>query len=380
MKRILLSALVLAVAALTGCGPAPYEQRLWEGTLYRSADDKALSEVCLILSDDTLRIYSNAIFGSGNDTLVCQHRRAGKYTFAGHTGTDFTMEFKYGKEKGRETEELCVYGPDYRISLHPAAASDWTSDLPAFYRNREVPVDASLYFSGRWVGEIRRTRDGQLLSKACAEFGQDSLTIYSNAIFGKKNSSLFNAGYRNEAFRCIGGSHEFMLRPRYQDDRLILAGEDFELSLFPCDSLWDEYLSLYKGYDVSTRADDYLFGTYQGSSVGRIKNAGMLFAMFGMAPNAMDMRIRMTLTFLEGNRVQMTNEGSMVNRDMQMLTMLSGSTGETDTSILKYRVEGNQITIGKGDRLLMRPDGDLYYVGADEKGLMLDPFILRRMK
>lgn len=102
--------------------------------------------------------------------------------------------------------------------------------------------------------------------------------------------------------------------------------------------------------------------------------------MFGMAPDAMDVRIRMTLTFLEGNRVQMTNESSMVNRDMQMLTMLSGTTGEKETSILKYRVEGNQITIGKGDRLLIRPDGNLYYVGADEKGLTLDPFILSRTK
>lgn len=379
MKKLLLLNMLLLTALLTGCGPRPYENRIWEGSLYRTADNEKLSDVSLALSSDTLRVYSNAIFGAGNETLVRQQGRNGAYTFANSRGEEFTMKFEYTKS-GSDRETLRIYGPDYTIDLLPAAGSDFTDEMLAFYRKREVPADAALYFSGPWTGEIRRIRDMQKLSKACAVFNGDSLRIYSNAIFSKQNSALVYDGYRNGAFYYIGKELGFILRPQRSNGQLTLTCAGFELILAPCDSLGTEELSFYKGYDVSPHADDYIFGTYEGSSIGRIKNAGMLFAMFGMAPDAMDVRIRMTLTFLEGNRVQMTNESSMVNRDMQMLTMLSGTTGEKETSILKYRVEGNQITIGKGDRLLIRPDGNLYYVGADEKGLTLDPFILSRTK
>lgn len=380
MKKFLFSLLLIPATILTGCGPEPYEHRIWEGSLYRTTDAEKLSDVCLTLSGDTLKIYSNAIFGAGNETLVRRQKRKGAFTFSNNKGAEFPMKFEYAQEDPQNKETLCIYGPDYTIALHPATAVDFTDEMLNFYRKREVPDDASLYFSGRWTGEILRTRDDQKLSETCAEFNDDTLTIFSNAIFGKKNSVLINAGYRNGAFHYTGENHEFRLQPLRLNGQLTLAGDGFRMILAPCDSLWEEHLSFYKGYDVSVNADDYIFGTYHGSSIGRIKNAGMLFAMFGMAPNAMDMRIDMTLTFLEGNRVQMTNAGSMVNRDMQMLTMLSGGVGEKDTSILKYRVEGNQITIGKGDRLLIRPDGDLYYVGANEKGLTLDPFILHRTK
>lgn len=152
MKKLLLLNMLLLTALLTGCGPRPYENRIWEGSLYRTADNEKLSDVSLALSSDTLRVYSNAIFGAGNETLVRQQGRNDMYTFANTGGEKFTMRFEYTKS-GSDRETLCVYGPDYTIDLQPAAGSDFTDEMLAFYRKREVPADAALYFQG--PGRVR---------------------------------------------------------------------------------------------------------------------------------------------------------------------------------------------------------------------------------
>lgn len=152
MKKLLLLNMLLLTALLTGCGPRPYENRIWEGALYRTADGEKLSDVSLALSSDTLRVYSNAIFGAGNETLVRQQGRNDAYTFANSRGEEFTMKFEYTKS-GSDRETLRIYGPDYTIDLLPAAGSDFTDEMLAFYRKREVPADAALYF--RVPGRVR---------------------------------------------------------------------------------------------------------------------------------------------------------------------------------------------------------------------------------
>lgn len=159
---------------MTGCNTDPVADRIWCGDLYRMADGERLSEVCMKLSGDTLRIYSNAIFGADNECLFCRANQKSDYLFVDATGDEFPMKFTYSVDQ-ETAETLLVEGPDYRMVLRPASDETFAPELLAFYKHRPVPSQAALYFSGRWTGDIVRSRDGQRLSAVCVEYRADTL-------------------------------------------------------------------------------------------------------------------------------------------------------------------------------------------------------------
>ena len=79
----------------------PYEKiehTTWEGQIHRMDDDKVLSDVRLKLSDDTLYLFSNAIFGADNDTLLLQNFTKTDSVFTYKSINGRTFNFKYRRE------------------------------------------------------------------------------------------------------------------------------------------------------------------------------------------------------------------------------------------------------------------------------------------
>lgn len=380
MKRLFIQLLALSISVITGCSTDPVPDRIWCGDLYRMEDGERLSEVCMKLSGDTLRIYSNAIFGADNECLFCRANQKSDYLFVNATGDEFPMKFTYSIDQ-ETAETLFVEGPDYRMVLHPASDETFAPELLAFYKHRPVPSQAALYFSGRWTGDIVRSRDGQRLSAVCVEYCADTLQVYANAIFGKQNEVLLCTGFHDGAYHYANGaSTEFRLRPARQGENISLFGSDFSMELAPLQGDWQAARAFYKSQNVPRNADSYLFGTYVGRTKGGVPLANTLGIMFGMQSGFMDMQIIATLSFSEGNRCKCTTEILWDDPQISTMLIMSGKDiREKSSKIYKYKVEGNRVILDqKGGTYYIQADGSLFLPGANDGYARLDDMILRK--
>lgn len=370
MKRIFTLLILSLVFVVTGCTKDNISGRIWSGELIRTEDRKSLSEVCLRLSGDTLQIYSNAVFGLGNDTLRCIRHQKERYTFVSADGTEFLMNFAWSGDPEKGVEFLEVTGPDYLIRLAPSVESDFTPEMLSFYKRQQVPLETSHYFSGRWSGEIIRVSDEKSLSPVCVDFVGDTLKVFANAIFGKRNESLIFDGYYDNAYHFSNDEGVFALSPDRSGNHLILTGDNFLLSLEPLVEEWDDAIAFYKAYDVSRNPNDYLFGSYYGEGVGRVPSASAMFYLYGLSPQLMDVKICVALDFLEGNRMRLTYDLRFMDPQMILLLSLTGAKASDaaikDSKIYKYKIEDGMVRVAKGkpkESFRILPDGNLVLLG-----------------
>lgn len=381
MKKRSLLLLVLFGLAMTGCGSDPAADRIWLGTILRTADGEPLSEVCLKMSGDSLCIFSNAIFGTENRQLVRQSRKKEAYTFVGPSGTLFPMTMNYSADKTTGRENLVILGPDYRMTLEPAAETDFTPEMLSFYRDRSVPSQARFHLAGRWTGEIYRIRDGQRLSDVCVDCGVDTIKVYANAIFGKTNETLLYEGFRDGSYRCVSTEGEaFRLRPNWEDGQLVLTESDFSMTLAPLQGDWESSVAFYRALDVPRSADGYLFGTYVGRTRMQVPLARTLGVLFGMDEGFMDGQLTTTLEFQEGNRCRCQTVIRWTDRQMQNLMLLSGKgTQERISETHTYKVDGNKVIFDKnGGTYYIREDGSLRFPGEIGSHVKTEDMILFR--
>ena len=153
--RIILS--ILCVTLLMSCEPEEkIKGRTWEGLLYRHDDDKELSKVKFKMSNDSLFVFANAIFGSERDTLLLFHTipKDSSFSYRYGEGKDETIEFllEY-KVKDRE-ERLLLYNPDFYMVLQVAQFDVSQPKQIDFYWNKPVPLTAYMYLDGTYEGKI----------------------------------------------------------------------------------------------------------------------------------------------------------------------------------------------------------------------------------
>lgn len=290
------------------------------------------------------------------------------------------MNFRYSENKSGKAEYLRVEGPDYRMQLTPVVGHDFTPELLAFYKGRAVPTQTSFYFSGRWKGEIVRIRDGQCLSPVCVEFVGDTVKVYAHAVFGKQYEVLYNEGYREGAFHYVNNNGEFVLYPSWQNGQIIFEGEGFYMALDPLTGDWNEALRFYKGYEVTRNVDGYLFGTYVGQGIGRMANMDLLYALFNLSPDMLDIRLNVTLRFLEGGRVVETIKSECVNTQMNVILGITGNArSQRDAKIYNYSVSDNQLIIKK-DKFTILENGDLVWRGVNDGKFCVETIILHRVE
>jgi len=147
---------IILIMLLFSCSK-PFDKiknKTWSGQIYRLYDEKQLSDVRLKMSNDTLYLFSNAIFGSNNDTLILDNYKEKDSTFTYHSfnGNRFLFKFRYTQSD--KTENLYLIGNDYFIFLIPSVFDIKNKKVLDFYRNITVPRDAYMYLDGTYKGDI----------------------------------------------------------------------------------------------------------------------------------------------------------------------------------------------------------------------------------
>lgn len=150
----LFSMSILMIVLLSSCSNSydKIKNMTWEGEILRRSDHKWLSDVKLKMSNDTMYIFSNAIFGSENDTLKLLkfEEKDSTFTFNSLNGNRFTFKF-YDIHTDTTTNVLFI-GDDYSIVLGKSYSDIRSKGALNFYRNISVPRDAYMYLEGTYKG------------------------------------------------------------------------------------------------------------------------------------------------------------------------------------------------------------------------------------
>ncbi|MDR2125419.1 MAG: hypothetical protein LBP63_01140, partial [Prevotellaceae bacterium] len=137
----------------------PKEQikgKTWEGRLYRQSDNKELSEVKLKMSNDSLYLFSNAVFGADNDTLVLAqaNEQDSVYTYRSIKGDEYTIVLRYSVNNSVENLYITDIERDFYLVLGISPVDIWTSGSLDFYKNRKTPRETYKYLDGVYEGEF----------------------------------------------------------------------------------------------------------------------------------------------------------------------------------------------------------------------------------
>ena len=194
--------LLIAIELLASC-TKPYDtivDKTWEGQIYRSEDDKQLSDVMLKMSNDTLDLYSNAIFGAENDTLILQQFDKKDSTFTYNSTEGVTFSFKFTLEKEKNSETLYFIGDDYYFLLEESHSDIGETDALNFYQNICVPREVYMYLEGAYEGEMEM--ENQMAQLFLSELGGIKMKLvfvdgFKVRIYAKSLALEFLANNRN---------------------------------------------------------------------------------------------------------------------------------------------------------------------------------------
>lgn len=136
--------------------------RTWEGYLYKGiSKQNPISKVALKISNDTLFLFSNAIFGADNDTLIIKENDNGiSYeSINGEIFNHLNINLMYPDPNNKEREVLHVFSIEsndmFEIWLDPSLRDISDEGMLDFYENRQVPRQLYKYLEGIYEGKAR---------------------------------------------------------------------------------------------------------------------------------------------------------------------------------------------------------------------------------
>lgn len=125
----------------------------WKGNIIKIDDQRKLSPIALLINNGKAFIYSNAIFGSENDTLnFSQSDNDSTVVFGLADGSSMNIIIRY--KKIGENESLLMIGEDFYAELKPTGNNSLNKDDFGFYKNIKVPKEAQFYLDGTYEGDI----------------------------------------------------------------------------------------------------------------------------------------------------------------------------------------------------------------------------------
>jgi len=197
----------------------PIKNKTRAGEIYRTSDNKKLSEVKLKISNDAMFVFSNAIFGADNDTLLLTHFDAKDTLCTYKNKSNDLLRFYCQYKKSEKGETLAIGGDDFYILSKASAQDIFSPGSLSFYRNRSVPRNPVMYLDGAYEGEA----ENQLLNMWFSAMGgikfklvfldDFKVRFYVKSIamdlFGGRNRPAYEeADYRVEGNRLIMGKNK----------------------------------------------------------------------------------------------------------------------------------------------------------------------------
>lgn len=124
----------------------------WMGEIFRIRDNQRLSSVGLEFTGDTMRVYSNAIFGKSNEKLYNADFEKGAFVYTNSARDEFRLKPEY------DGNSILLQGDDFYIDVQPFDG-DWEEAISftAKKRCRAMRIVIfSEYMSEKHEDEYRR--------------------------------------------------------------------------------------------------------------------------------------------------------------------------------------------------------------------------------
>ena len=187
----LLSAILISFLFLISCSnfkqktPPMLDKiknKSWEGQIYRLRDNKELSDVRLKMINNSMYVFSNAIFGADNDTLtlLSNNNQDSTCIFTNKLGKQFSIKYALGT--GADSTKLNLIGDNFYILLVKSSIDLFSLDLSDLYLNIAVPRDPDMYLDGGYEGTV--------------EFENPLVNMFSTSVGAAKIKLVFLANFK----------------------------------------------------------------------------------------------------------------------------------------------------------------------------------------
>ena len=243
MKKKILTIVstTIFIITLTSCKKPTFRDTLsnvvWKGNIHNKDENnpKVLSQIVLRMIGDTTFLYSNAIFGSDNDTLkITEFTDKDSIITLESKGNKWQVQPYLIKEK---PNDLVIVGNDFYMYLEKIKATE-KPDL-SFYMNEKFSPFAFMYLDGTYEGEIEMENQMQsMLLLQLAPLGmkmkikfldESNLKIYTSTLISSyakvhkyyvRNQSLFiNDGKKMVEYEVKNNGNTNV----FQDDNINLV-------------------------------------------------------------------------------------------------------------------------------------------------------------
>ena len=204
----------------------------WMGEIFRIRDNQRLSAVGLEFTGDTMRVYSNAIFGKSNEKLYNVDFENGAFVYMNSVQDEFRLKPEYNGNS------ISLRGDDFYIDVQPFDG-DWEEAI-SFYRKKDVPRNADSYFFGIYVGKTRGRMPAAALMGALfgigVEFMEMEVTVTLEFLEGNRCRQSMETIFidsRMQVLLALGGasSKDFkeveVLPYKVEENRLVCGGDSF---------------------------------------------------------------------------------------------------------------------------------------------------------
>lgn len=351
MKKI--SLLFVAIAlTISSCDNNPISCKLWYGEIIRVCDSINLSPIVLEPNGEELVIFANAIFGKSRSNFKLQGKENDNTFIYKGLDNDICIILKMNPDESLTLSLKPENGFYANFRVDDIKAKDFIINS---YRNIDVAYNSQNYLiNASLEGDLYRKDDDAKLSKCVLCEENDTIKIYSNAIFGANNNIINNTGFSKEFDCFLYSTNDLENFAIYSSGKgFRIEGDDYYAIL---KSKENPDISFYKKLNVSSNPAHY-------PKIGNVYSGNLESIRPNELSDALEMTtINFTVKFIDESSFSLNTRYEM-NKDYIRKTsyffgvdynaamLLFGSHKENEISYHKYYVEpnGNIIARNKKD-------------------------------
>lgn len=354
---------------LVSCGNSnPLTGKLWFGEIIRVKDSQVLSPIVLDFKGENLKVYANAIFGSSRTDFTLNSENDNQYFYANKEKNIFlVVEINQ--------DNSITISPNQGGKFYANAIVDEKQSkkfVDNQYENKEKSFNPENYLSGTsYEGFLYRKFDNTKLSKIVLVGNNDTIKVFSNAIFGANNVVLNNVGFHKglDCFKYKTNEHKDILIYS-SDNGLKIEGNDFYAVLDPIYSSNID-CSFYINKKVSNNPSHY-------PTPGNVYSGNLTSTKREMAEAMTMYTFNATVSFIDESNMTL-NLKAGINKDYLRLysmatganynigKMLFGTLDSNETTNLKYYIDEEGAIIAE-DKI--NKTKDKYFLSEHNTALM----------
>lgn len=346
-KSIYSFLLLFLVIALVSCNKAAIEGG-WIGEIVRSNDGVCLGKVGLRFERDSLFVYSNVIFGSRYICFLPDGSEKNVHNYVSLNTPIISICLKVYEDS------LNIQGSDFFITA-TKNEEEMNMYIENEYKRQSVPQTAASYVWGTWEGGLFRVSDNKKLSPIVLEAFLDSVKVYSNAIYGRKNVLSYLVKYDEtaEAFSYSSSQLNWLLSEK--EGKIFVQGKGYYALLNSVDSINKDF---YRNKEVSQDPNLYLAGNIYRGELSPKGQYGLYSTM---------VKSIFQIEILDDERLRCSAWAKISNSQMGLFALFAGvKDGEKIIDeIHTYSIENGFLRFGK-EKWQIKENGNTLYIDQEK--------------